>query len=61
MATEVAADGDTPGEIVVRGNVVMEGYYNDPDATTPAMGMAGSTLAMPRWFIPTATLRFAID
>ena len=33
---EVAHDGATVGEIVVRGNVVMEGYYNDPDATARA-------------------------
>ena len=30
---EVPRDGQTLGEIVVRGNVVMEGYYNDPKAT----------------------------
>jgi fatty-acyl-CoA synthase len=30
---EVPHDGNTIGEIVVRGNVVMEGYYNDPAAT----------------------------
>jgi fatty-acyl-CoA synthase len=30
---EVPADGATVGEIVVRGNVVMQGYYNDPAAT----------------------------
>ena len=35
---EVPADGVTQGEIVVRGNVVMAGYYNDPAATAAAMG-----------------------
>jgi fatty-acyl-CoA synthase len=34
---EVPHDGQTLGEIVVRGNVVMEGYYNDADATATAM------------------------
>ena len=33
----VPRDGETLGEIIVRGNVVMEGYYNDPDATAQAM------------------------
>lgn len=35
--TEVPHDGETLGEIVVRGNVVMAGYYNDSDATATAM------------------------
>jgi len=33
---EVPPDGATVGEIVTRGNVVMEGYYNDPEATAAA-------------------------
>ncbi|WP_026120682.1 long-chain-fatty-acid--CoA ligase [Nocardiopsis potens] len=35
---EVPWDGATIGEIAVRGNVVMAGYYNDPEATERAMG-----------------------
>jgi fatty-acyl-CoA synthase len=35
---EVPADGQHLGEIVVRGNVVMEGYYHDPEATERVMG-----------------------
>ena len=33
---EVPHDGQTIGEIVARGNVVMQGYYNDPEATARA-------------------------
>jgi fatty-acyl-CoA synthase len=32
--SEVPRDGATMGEIVARGNVVMEGYFNDSDATS---------------------------
>src|SRR5579864_4617376 len=34
---EVPHDGATLGEIVARGNVVMKGYYNDPEATARAI------------------------
>jgi len=34
---EVPHDGETSGEIVVRGNVVMAGYYNDPEASAQAL------------------------
>jgi fatty-acyl-CoA synthase len=35
---DVPADGATPGEIIARGNVVMAGYYDDPEATERCMG-----------------------
>jgi fatty-acyl-CoA synthase len=35
---DVARDGRTLGEIVHRGNVVLKGYYKDPEATEKAMG-----------------------
>jgi fatty-acyl-CoA synthase len=33
---DVPCDGATVGEIVARGNVVMKGYFNDPEATAQA-------------------------
>src|SRR4029079_8848812 len=34
---EVPHDGQTPGEIVMRGNYIMQGYYADPEATASAI------------------------
>ena len=34
---DVPRDGATVGEIIVRGNAVMDGYYNDPAATAIAL------------------------
>ncbi|HEY2012069.1 MAG TPA: long-chain-fatty-acid--CoA ligase [Bryobacteraceae bacterium] len=34
---EVPHDGQSLGEIVARGNVIMKGYFEDPDATAQAM------------------------
>ena len=35
--SDVPHDGQTQGEIVVRGNVVMRGYYNDPEESAKAL------------------------
>src|SRR5437762_2266058 len=37
QGNDVPHDGVTQGEIVARGNVVMAGYYNDPEATEKAL------------------------
>src|SRR5881398_398266 len=37
QGNDVQHDGVTQGEIVARGNVVMAGYYNDPEATERAL------------------------
>jgi fatty-acyl-CoA synthase len=34
---DVPRDGQTLGEIIARGNVVMKGYYNDPEASAKAL------------------------
>src|SRR5437867_5874032 len=34
---DVPRDGVTQGEIIARGNVIMAGYYNDPEATEKAL------------------------
>jgi fatty-acyl-CoA synthase len=33
---DVARDGETMGEVVMRGNILMAGYFDDPDATATA-------------------------
>jgi acyl-CoA synthetase (AMP-forming)/AMP-acid ligase II len=35
---DVPADGASMGEIIYRGNVIMKGYFNDPEATEAVMG-----------------------
>src|SRR6267378_2988194 len=35
---DVPPDGQSLGEIVARGNVIMKGYYHDPEATKKVMG-----------------------
>jgi fatty-acyl-CoA synthase len=34
--TDVPRDGETMGEVVMRGNIVMAGYFDDPEATATA-------------------------
>ncbi|MEM7075843.1 MAG: long-chain fatty acid--CoA ligase [Pseudomonadota bacterium] len=37
----VAHDGQTPGELYVRGNTIISGYYKNPEATARAMDKEG--------------------
>ena len=39
---DVRPDGEQIGEIVVRGNTVMDGYYHDPDGAAGAEGAEGA-------------------
>jgi fatty-acyl-CoA synthase len=38
----VPADGETLGEVMFRGNIVMKGYLKNPSATDEAFAAAGS-------------------
>jgi fatty-acyl-CoA synthase len=42
---EVPADGQTMGEIMFRGNIVMKGYLKNPGPPTRPLPAAGSTPA----------------
>jgi fatty-acyl-CoA synthase len=49
---DVPRDGRTLGEIVARGNVVMKGYWNDPEASAKALRGGWFRSAMPLWCTP---------
>ena len=46
---DVPADGTTQGEIAIRGNNVMLGYYKDPDATAAASMEGPGRNLVPDW------------
>ena len=50
-----AADGETIGEIMFRGNMTMKGYLKNEKATGPRSPAAGSTSVTSRSCIPTVT------
>ena len=50
----VPADGETMGEVMFRGNVVMKGYLKNPKATQEALLAAGSIPAISASCTPTA-------
>jgi hypothetical protein len=54
-----ARDGQTLGEIIARGNVVMKGYYNDPEASASALRDGWFRTAMPPSCTRTATRKSA--
>ncbi len=56
---DVPRDGATIGEIVVRGNVVMAGYFADPRPPRRRSPAGTSTAATRRWSTRTATSRSA--
>ena len=55
---EVPHDGETLGEITVRGNVVMKGYYNGQVRPMRRFKTVGFTPATQPWSIPMVTSRF---
>ena len=59
-AAKCPHDGTSAGEIVARGNVIMAGYYDDPDATTRCMGDGWFHTGDAAVVHPTATCRSPI-
>ena len=57
---EVPQDGKTVGEIVARGNNVMEGYFKQPEETAKAMRGGWFHTGDLGWYTPTAISRSSI-